>query len=219
MYVGRVKSELRLYQREWFASAADDVLVGYFQCKPRRSVVLNKLFANLAGDQISENHCLNFAFKADREMNLNGDILGQEHIRTVSWQKRRDYDSHFNSDSSSLSGNMVAFSLSHSPTCRQYMHRYVESCGAIMCSGEKSTLQWREMRGSFNPVVCNNANDAIIVSTSVIGNYPSSPKNCIDKVSYIDKVECIHFNLLFNQFNIPSGSCRYASTTVLGCNR
>lgn len=212
-----MKSELRVSSREWFASVADDVVVGHIQCTSH--LYTNDFLKSFPHVESTFNlskgittGCLNMAFKVDREMNQNGQLLPEISIRVVHWRNRRDYERISEPKKMKFDGNedfdrnRMAFSLSHAPTCSQYMHRFVESCGVIVCSGageEFSGVAWGENDAGLKAIICNNADDAVVVSTSVIGNYPHDPAACHGQkpgTPYISDVSSHHFFSSFTQF-------------------
>ena len=71
------------------------------------------------------------------------------------------------------------------------MHRFVESCSVVICNGSaenenhvKATnnnnkiISWGETGKGTKTILCNNADDAVIISTTVIGIYPTEPNDC-----------------------------------------
>jgi hypothetical protein len=206
--LGRVQSELRVASREWFASSADDVLVGHIQCTavsaketlrrhfPQTDVYgsggIDKnmyllLKSNVKDkdkrDESKSKGCLHMALKLDREMQQNGKMLSEAFIRTVFWGNRRKYTkiSEPKGARSTNNPHMMAFSLSHAPTCGTNMHRFVESCGIVYCYGStKGAVEWGENTAGGKAMLCNDAEGAVVVSTTVIGNYPKDPKACFE---------------------------------------
>jgi hypothetical protein len=187
-FLSRVQTELRVMTREWFVSTADDVVVGHIQCS--RHFYAHDFYPRFPngesmfeGATPSTGGCLNMAFKIDREMNQNGKLLPEKFIRVVHWNHRRNYDTISepkgvrNRDRS----DTIAFSLSHAPTCLEHMHRFVESCGVVVCTGSSSInseAQWGDNDAGLKAILCNNADDAVIISTTVIGNYPEDVSTC-----------------------------------------
>ena len=172
---------------------ADNVLVGRIQCAAMTSTAaLRHKFSqdssvfgrqredNKSRDSKSGKGCLNMAFKVDREMNQNGILLPEKFIRMVHWSNRRKYEviSEPTGARSADRPNVMAFSLSHAPTCRAYMHRFVESCGAVTCHGSDNTVEWGVNDAGVKAILCNNADEAVVISTTVIGNYPKESKSC-----------------------------------------
>ncbi len=165
-----------MFHREWFASTADNVLVGHMRCKPLAPSSIQRNFPSdesllrrVSGDGKG---CLHMAFKVDREMhNQRGDLLSEKFIRTTHWSNRRRYEIVTESQDakSTVKPNAMAFSLSHAPTCKLYMHRYVETCGVVLCGGK---LGWGGDKQGRKAILCNSAEDAVVLSTSVVGNYP-----------------------------------------------
>ena len=228
--MGRVHSELRVYSREWFAAMADDVLVGHFQCAavsvtdqlhhnfPQESAFF---FKNQTSSLHASNKgCLHMAFKVDREMNQKGNLLPEHFIRTVHWENRRNYKKISETQQgaqSASSPNMMAYSLSHSPTCREYMHRYVESCGVVTCHGsnERSkVMEWGDNEAGMKAIVCNNAKEAVMLSTTVIGNYPKDPaKGCSEAgAPYQDEVFLLQYH------STPHNICVHGICIYLTCD-
>lgn len=200
-----MQSAWKASSREWFASLADDVLVGHFQCsavsarqhllykfpKTNAPWAIDSMSPELANTNSSKG-CLHMAFKIEREMSqLEGEYLLEKYMRLVHWPNRRSYSivsekRAGTSEKGSDSLNMMAFSMSHAPTCRHSMHRFVESCGVVICD---QAIEWGEDNDGLKAVLCNNARDAVVISTSVVGNYPQDPKGCtVTSEPYDDKV-------------------------------
>lgn len=209
VFLSRVQSELLVHSREWFTSLADDVLVGRLQCKAvsiidelhqnfpeDASMFMNKQNIHIKNKGVG---CLNMAFKVDREMNQKGTLLAEKFIRIVHMSNRRNYE--INTEPKGGQGqknsNTMAYSLSHSPTCGEYMHRFVESCGVVTCSGateHSPVLDWGDNDAGLKAIVCNGAEEAVVISTTVIGNYPKDPKTCPGPgLPYQDKVQDVPY--------------------------
>ena len=201
--------------REWFTSKTDDVLVGRFRCIAVPSTEdFRKLYPQ--NETAVNAHCLNLAFKVDREMNLNGKVLEEKYSRVVSFENRRNYDIRSEQQNHERNMNKMAYSLSHAPTCMQDMHRYVESCGILMCDNVGDSIEWGQNDAGMKAIVCNNADKALLIGTTVIGNYPRNPK-CSEKgKSYDDEVP--FFNILqlcMYLGTLCSGSHSFAEKTML----
>jgi hypothetical protein len=179
--------------REWFSSVVDNVIVGHIQCESesRKDDFLSRFpgDSSMFKDEKNPNWvkrdkgCLNMAFKVDREMTKSGSLQPEKFIRIVRHSNRRKYAINTEPmverrDRDAIKNyNSMAFSLSHAPTCLTHMHRFVESCGVVMCSAD-SDMTWGNNDQGTKAILCNNANAAEVVTTSVIGNYPSDVSEC-----------------------------------------
>eukprot|EP01041_Mallomonas_annulata_P002018 gene2018-3917_t len=153
-----------VHRREWFASSADNVMVGSFSCKHMNK---NNNNNNNKDNNDDNDNCLNFAFQLSRTMNQefgNGIEIKQRITKGYPYKHNNEYIPNYESlyrFEFTLSQNSLQPAAKNKKKDSVKNDLEVNICGVIVCTNGENVILIQGTSQDF--LICNDEYSAYII--------------------------------------------------------